>query len=404
MIAILIVAMSLWQAYHYARQTIDPDWALFNMPGFTGAHYGKDFADCKTPFIHYWYWAIAKIVGRDVFRVKFTHHLLLGLCGLAVWAVSGNVWAGLVYSVLVNSGWLLAFHGNVGQLPILFVSLALFVPDPWIASVLFALAVLHEPKLLPSAIAWTIIGGFWQGAVIAAVLAVAFLVFAWRNTQAAWWLLESSVIIPYLMGKRRKGFDIPYVPWYTANGLIGIFPWLVFAAQAKPDVLYWLPAGLYAVLIATGKSLRPNHFLPLAAWVVGSGISPALVLVLVAIDWVSGGMYAGNMWERFYFGLKGTNEEARSAGEYLKDKPGVVWVNGIHTGVYIYAKKPNPFGMTEQVEIRDVIPGRRESMIEHFQIRPPDYIVETMNPVVKIETPKYRLVERFGNTRIGVKA
>ena len=69
---ILILALvALWYAWRYSKSTIDPDWAMFNFEGFCNSWYGRDYLDCKTPLIHLWYWAIAKVVGKDVARVKF---------------------------------------------------------------------------------------------------------------------------------------------------------------------------------------------------------------------------------------------------------------------------------------------------------------------------------------------
>jgi len=134
--------LTAYQSYRYAKADIDPDWAYFNLTAFTGARYGRDFPDCKTPAIHLWYWLLAKIVGADIGRVRFAHHMLLGSAAALVVGGAGA----LALVVLLNSGWLLAFHGNVGQHPALFLAIALLAPSPWMASLFWLAAVFFEPN------------------------------------------------------------------------------------------------------------------------------------------------------------------------------------------------------------------------------------------------------------------
>ena len=86
----LLLLISLYTAWRYSKLEVDPDWAYFNLWGFTGAKYGKDFPDCKTPFIHLYYLGLSKIVGADVSRIKFANHFLMGLGGIAVYLLSDN--------------------------------------------------------------------------------------------------------------------------------------------------------------------------------------------------------------------------------------------------------------------------------------------------------------------------
>ena len=110
----ILVLLTLFYAWRYAGMVIDPDWAMFNLQAFTGSRYGKDFVDCKTPAIHWWYYGIAKVVGADIWKVRFLHHTLIGLGCVALYFLTG-FWSALTLLILVQSAWLLAFHGNVGQ-------------------------------------------------------------------------------------------------------------------------------------------------------------------------------------------------------------------------------------------------------------------------------------------------
>ena len=97
----------------------------------------------------------------------------------------------------------------------------------------------------------------------------------------------------------------------------------------------------------------------------------------------------GNIWERHYIGFAQQIESAKKAGEWLRDKPGILWVNGMHTEVYIYARKPVPYGLAEQIEIREVNHERREAMKVKWKRTVPDYVVETPSPAVQFTPNGY---------------
>src|SRR5512147_2577943 len=132
---ILLLLVCAWYAWRYSRAELDPDMTAFTLQAFTGARYGKDFADCKTPGIHWWFLLITKVVGKSVPRVKFANTFLVSLPSLAILYYTGNFWAGLAFIILVNSGWLIGFHGNVGQVPAGLFAMALIIPNPWISAV-----------------------------------------------------------------------------------------------------------------------------------------------------------------------------------------------------------------------------------------------------------------------------
>jgi hypothetical protein len=181
MLISLTIALSLWYAWRSSRQIIDPDWAMFNLYAFTGAVYGRDFADCKMPTIHLWYAAIARVVGKDIGRVKFVHHCLIALPGILV-----GGWAGLAFVVWVNSGWLYGFHGNVGQIPAGLLLLTMTQGNAWVGAVLAFIAIAFEPKMVLSALLVLALRGWWlpMAAGIVASLALALAV---RKLRPMWW-------------------------------------------------------------------------------------------------------------------------------------------------------------------------------------------------------------------------
>jgi hypothetical protein len=398
---LLLLLISLYTAWRYSKTEADPDWAYFNLWGFTGAKYGKDFPDCKTPFIHLYYLGLSKIVGADVARVKFANHFLMGLGGIAVYLLSGNFFAGLAFTVLVNSAWLLSFHGNVGQIPALFLALALLVDQPLISILLLLGATAVEPKLAPSTIFVALVSGwspyYYLGALIALLLIVVVIFVIKRQ----WfdWIWESSVTIPLEMAKGRRITGNPF-PWFTAISLVFLLPWLGLAVVANPDLAYWIPAALFILVTISGRVLRPNHLIPVVAWIVVANPDPTMVVILVATEFISSGLYLGDVWDRFYPPLAESNHEAMLAGKYLRNVDGIIWVNSLHSGVYIHARRPPPFGLPEQVEIRDVVPERREIMRDLWRQSPPDWVVLGDSPGVKFRNIGYKQYQTFGNFSI----
>ena len=363
----LLLCLSAFLAWRYSKTSVDPDWAYFNLYAFTGSLYGRDFADCKTPGVHIWYWLLSKVVGVNVERIKFANHCLVGLAGLALLP---NFPAALAYTVLVNSGWLLSFHGNVGQVPAALIAVSFAVSPVW-AWVLWLVAVCYEPKLLPSFIAVAWLKDWWLLVWLLPVVSVSFLIF--QKKQWFKWLWESSVIIPARMTKARNAET--WFPWFTSNPVLYVLPWLMLGVYYRPELAYWLPALLYVIFIALGRAIRSNHLIPLVPWLVFAHIPLVFVVGLVAMDLISSGFYLGDLWLRYYPALASINDEARSTGEWLQDKAGSLYVNSIQSAIYIYARKPLSLGMTEQIEIREVATERRERMRRRWRESPPDWVV-----------------------------
>lgn len=387
-----LLGISLYHAWRYSKTSADPDWAYFNLYAFTGSMYGRDFPDCKTPGIHIYYWLLSRLVGTDVRRIKFANHFLVGSVGALLYCLTGNYWGALAYTVLVNAGWLLAFHGNVGQVPAALLALSLAV-HPALSVVFWLLAVFFEPKLLPSLLVAAILKGWW---FLALFLLLSLLVVPYKNTKWFRWLWESSVTIPARIGRTRN--KETWFPWFTANPTLYILPWLILGISSIRDFWYWLPALAYIAFIALGKCIRSNHLIPLVPWIAFA--SPPLALWLAVIDFVSSGFYLGDIWLRYYPALGDINETARATGEWLKGKPGTLYVNGIHSGIYIHAKKPLTLGMAEQIEIREVAAERRKEMIQRWKQSPPDWVVVGDVPGVTLKPIGYTRVAVVGQTEI----
>ncbi len=363
-----LLLVSGFLAWRYSKTSVDPDWSYFNLYAFTGSLYGRDFADCKTPGVHVYYWLLSKLVGIDVKRIRFANHFLVGSVGALLYWMTGNFWSALAYTVLINSGWLLAFHGNVGQVPAGLIAIALVTPAP-LALFLWLVAVAYEPKLVFSFAVYAVLSGWW---ITVLLIPIGLLGFAlYKDKQWFKWLWESSVTIPARMSKARTMET--WVPWFTANPLLYVLPWIGLGVYFNPDFTYWLPALAYFVFICFGRAIRSNHLIPLIPWL--TGLPPVFVAGLVAIDFISSGFYLGDIWTRYYPALGNINADAEAVGKWLKDKPGTLYVNSIHSGIYIYARKPLSLGMTEQIEIREVATERRTAMARRWRETPPNWVV-----------------------------
>lgn len=384
----LLLLISLYQSWRLSKTTVDPDWAYFNLWGFTGSVYGRDFIDCKTPAIHLWYLGLSKLVGRDVQKVKFTHHFLLGAVGVVVYLLSGNFWYALTYTVLINSGVFLSFHGNVSQHPAAFIALAFAINHPVYSPLFWLLALAFEPKLILS---FAVL--YWKWTVGLGVLGIVVYLLFQKQTwfQYVW---ESSVVIPVRIGKTRKG-KYDWMPWFTANGISYIIPMLVLSfyyGGFNP-----VPVALYLLLLWVGRAVRQNHLIPLIAWV---SLPPFFAIAVVVIDFIVNGFYLGDMWDRFYGALKEPNDEAQKAGEFIKDLSGSLYVNGIHSGIYIHAQKPVSLGFAEQIEIRENAHERRKLMIERWKETPPDTVVTGLAQGINFKPVGYTGIEKFGDNWI----
>lgn len=400
MIHALLLLAALYYAWTYSRAEVDPDWSMFNLWAFTGARYGRDFVDCKMPGIHLWYRTIAVFVGKDIRRVRFTHHLLISLPGV----IQGG-WPGLIYIVLVNSGWMLAFHGNVGAPAAAALFIAMWIDVPVVYAAVSITAIGFEPKMAVPLAVMSIFGG-WFGYFLgaAAFCALAALLIRLFSKDIWGWLVEANITIPKRMTEMRnellKSGKLMRFPYYTAQSLTYVAPWLSAAVISNPDWRYWAPLIVYFAIITLGIVVRPNHFIVIAPWLAWSGMPLLYAAALIAADWISAGFYIGDIWERFYRGLRDENIAARKVGEYLRNKPGLVWVNTYHSAINIYSGSPPLYGLAEQVEIAQNARERRQVWREKFKAHPPDWVVTGPMPGVAFNTSGYYPVEQIGSYKV----
>lgn len=395
---LLLIAIPIYHSWRLCKTTADADWAMFNLAAFTGSWYGRDFADCKTPGIHLYYWLIAKLVGADVKRVKFVDHMITAAPGIIYYLLTNDFYVALVYVAIVNSPHFQSFAGNIGHLAAMLIMLTLTTNDPTIASLFLLATIFVEPKYLPAGIAMAIIGGWWQtiplifaGLLTAAgIVAMISKLTVYSFKEILEWIIESSITIPVKMSKYRKDLA-QWMPWWTAEVLLFVLPWVVAAAAARPDLLFWMPAILYVAFICLGFTIRPYHLLPIVPFIAAAGIQPETVWMLASIEFLTAGFYLGDIWARHYRFYASVVKSAKDVGEWLKDKPGMIWVNGMHTHIYIYARKKVPYGLAEQIEINDVVPGRRKLMKEEWKKDPPKWVVVTDNQKVRFEPNGYSL-------------
>ena len=394
-IAVLLL-LNIFLSVRYAKLDVDPDFAAFTMWGITGAKYGKDFVDCKTPLVHLWFLLLSRIKCQ-IEALRGIHVFVTGLPALIYFAFTKDFAGALAFLVLVHSGWLLSFHGNIGDLPAGMIFIALFTPNPWLKVALLILATLYEPKLIVATGAVVVIGAYWlPGLVLSGVVGVA-LFCIWYFRHDVWeWVVESSFTIPYRMTKYRKGL-YKWFPIATSIALLYITPWIIAGIFSRPDILYWTPPLLYVVLSFMGKIVRQNHFIPVIPWIALSGIKPEIVYALAVTDFLSAGFYFGDIWVRFYVGLAGLIKEAKSVGLWLRDKPGVLWVNTMHVEIYTVAKKKPAYGMMELVEVNHVAKERRSKMLRRIGATPPDWIVVANDTNIEYDYSPYSVVAKTLN-------
>jgi hypothetical protein len=401
-ICIGLVLLTLFYAWRQSKALVDPDIAMFLLPGFVGSHYGRDFADCKTPAIHYTYWLLTKIVGKSIPRVKFAYSLLISSFGLAYFAITKDFIGAGIFIVLLNSGWLLSFHGNVSAVPAGFILMALAFHDPILSAGFMLLAVLYDPKIILTTLALTMwfglayLGWFGVGVVFCVICLV---ITRLLSKQLFDWLIESSVILPMGIYKgRTSDWYKVWLPPFTATGYLYILPWILAGVLFNPNLTFWLPAAVYATSMATGRVVRPFHLLPLAAWLAMSGITPLVVLALVITDWISSGFHFGDYFCRYYQGLYPRLVDSVDLGRVLAEKDGTLWVNCIDTELYIYADKPVPYGMCEQAEICSIVgETRRNEMKRRWLEKSPDWVVLGSDPTaVRFDPQGYHV---FGKSK-----
>jgi hypothetical protein len=167
--------------------------------------------------------------------------------------------------------------------------------------------------------------------------------------------------------------------------------------------VFWIAPCAFIAFLLLGKVVRPNHLLPLAAW-AALGITPAIAIALCLTDWIASGLYFGDIWVRWYSALAQVNLDAKEAGLWMRDKKGVLYVNSIHTAIYLYSGKKIPFGFSEEIEIRDNATERRTEMIKQWSQNPPDWVISGELPGINFVPQSYVKVAQFGINEVYKKA
>jgi hypothetical protein len=364
----------------------------------TGAVYGRDFVDCKSPGVHTWLMLLAKIK-RDIKVVRFLHFMATGMPSIIYYLVTKDYAGALAFLILIHSGWLYAFHGNVGDIPAGLIFLALITGNPWLFVALLVVATFYEPKLVVATGLMILIKiqTVWLPSLVyGSVLAVSAAILYYKYRQVFDWIVESAYTIPKRMISSRKGL-YKFMPSFTSIPFMYILPWLFAGVYSKPEFLYWLPAIVLITFQFVGKVIRPNHLLPLAAWIAAAGIRPEIVFALATTDLLSAAMYTGNIWARFYPYCDAITRDAKQIGEWLKGRPGILWVNSMWAQIYLYADKKPTYGMMEIIEVNDVATERREIMNKNISNSPPDWIVTDETARVGYDYRNYRNVAKVSD-------
>ena len=398
LVVVGLLTINSYIAWRYSKMPVESDFGIFAMWGMTGAAYGRDFVDCKSPGVHLWLLLLSK-VKRDIKVVRLLHFFVTGLPSVIYYAFTRDYTGALAFLILIHSGWLYAFHGNVGDIPAGLIFLALITGNPWLFMALLVVATLYEPKLVVATGLMTLIKvqTVWLPTVVYGAVIGAAAYMLWRYRRSEWdVLVESAYTIPKRMISSRKGL-YKFMPSFTSIPFMYILPWLFAGIYSKPELLYWLPAIVLIAFQFVGKVIRPNHLLPLAAWIAAAGIRPEIVFALATTDLLSAAMYTGNIWARFYPYCDAITKDAKEVGEWLKGRPGVLWVNSMWAQIYLYADKKPTYGMMEIIEVNDVATERREIMNKNISNNPPDWIVTDETARVGYDYRNYRNVAKVSD-------
>jgi len=390
LLVIPLLSLVAWTAYNYSKQPPDPDWAYFHLTGFTGSKWGKDFEDIKSPLVH-WINVVFTKVGKTIPRVRFLEYFFYGSVGCVYFLATGNFAPALLYTVLVNTPWLWAFTGNVSQFPAAMIMIGFAFPP--LAPLFWGLVVMYEPKMILPYIVLAVISGWWVATAIWAIIALALVLYLYKFQKEYWgWCVEAFYRMPMDIDKKRKGLYETWVTWWMANAMLYISPIFALAVWYKPDILFWLPVIAYLLFIARGRVVRPHHVIQIIPWIAVAGIPLPLVLLYVACDFFASGFYLGDWWQRHYLTLRDAVYETMAAGKWLKDKPGSIYVFGMHSEVYVWAEKPVPYNCAMQIEVRESS-KRMRAFKRMYMDNPPNWVVETPSPnVVAFDSHGFQLV------------
>jgi hypothetical protein len=391
--AILIAALNIYIAWRYSGQLIGPDEGIWLLTGITGAKYGCDYVDCKPPGIHFYMWLLAKLTGRRVPIMKFLHHAIIGAIAVCVYYLTGSLSSGLMATALLQSAWFLAYQSWVDALGSAFLLLGVLLP-PYPALVCFAIATLFNIKMAVPALVWGITQHWFveMAIVILGGLFVLNAIYIYRPAWIDTTVYQAVTVAARLTTYRKQIFQNTFNSTWAVSMLL-VIPTLLAAVQARTSIALWVVFAVYALLNAAGRTWRPNHWLPLSLMAAAAPPLTWSVLILL-MEWISTRAYWGNIWLTTYPGIVQELLEAKAIGEVLRDKPGTLWVNTLHTQIYIYAQKKPMYNMVQQVEIADVIPERAAQRDQALRKLAPTIIVLGPLSVPAREIQGYRLLSQ----------
>lgn len=373
----ILAAVNIWISWRYAFQPIGPDEGIWLLWGFTGAKYGKDFTDCKPPGIHLWMLFLSWITRRNLWLVKFIHHMTVGAIIIAVYLQTQSLGAGLMATAILQSAWLKAFQSWMDALSGALLLLAV-VSDPWFAVLFVVMACFMNVKVVVPGFLYLFLAGMWYQivamSIFCAVAAGIWYLISPSSLKLTWF---GSVEVPRRMKAWRKGTATPdFVLWHEpwAVSLIFLVPAVGICLGSSLDYRLWLPAVGYVLFNAYGGVWRPNHWMPLAV-IAATCPPPELAALVLLAEIISVRGYLGNVWGITYPGIASSLLEAQVIGENVADLSGDLWVNSFHTQIYVYAKKKPYTGQVEQLEIRDVTPELNRLRDRTLKKFPPDNIV-----------------------------
>lgn len=404
--SLILIAVCVYMGWRYSKEPADMDWAYLHMDGMVGSWWGRDIVDVKSPLVHLINWCFVKIGRKHIPTIKWIEYVFYALPGLVYFWTQHNFFNALAFTYLINTGFLWAFHGNVSQFPASMIMMSFALPEyGW---VFWSLAVLYEVKLFPVYFVYAfLMGWYWQfaGLVIFTILGV----YALYKLKPIWfgWLKEAMWDMSRKMQKYRKGLYDQWCPYWHTTAAVCCAPWMLSAVWFNPNIFFWLTPIVYLFVIATGRVIRGNHLIVLVPFIAVSNIDPLLILMFLAVDFYAAGFYLRDLWFRFYPYFSASITEAMWAGNFIKGKPGKLWVSGMHSEVYIYADKPVMFrDACMQIEIRENISIDRQRKISHnWMADAPEWVVETEYPnIVKFNSQGYVLEMTGEKTKVWHRA
>ena len=370
---VCVLVPNAWVAARYARIPIGQDLGLWMLWGFTGSVPYRDHVDCKPPAIHLWGWVLARITRQSLAWSRALHHLALGGIAVVVLGVTGSLATALLFTGVVQSARLHAYHAWVEAISGALLALAL-VTASWWAAGLAAGAVLFNLKLAVPALLLLVLQGSWAPAatlISAGVVCLAACRVLWPSAVRDVWYGVVTVAARLTRLRRERGQGLlPRRDAYHLRPLTLVAPMLVLASIPEPDPRLWAVIGSYVLVNGLGRVWRPYHWIPVVA--CAAVAAPPLALVVVAVDWASDRFYLGNVLRRTRPATAELLEAARVVGETLRATPGTLYVADPNTQIYVYARRRPAVRLVEQVEIADVVPERRRGLTT---ARPPDILV-----------------------------